>query len=94
MITKYFKSVVVSVPPMGHATKLGRVFMANLPPRARTDVAVNFKLLDSASAPELKVTFKDGTTIAADINSIATAEMVETFDRYSRKLQLQDTIRE
>lgn len=95
MITKYFKSVVLRIPPMGHATKVGRVFMANLPPRARAEVKVDLKLLDSnAEKPELKVTYKDGTTISADITRIASNDMVETFDRHSRKLQIQDTIRE
>lgn len=95
MITKYFKTVALKVPPVGHATKVGRVFMANLPPRSRADVKVDFKLLDNNNqTPELKVTYKDGTTISADIMNIASNEMVETFDRHSRKLQIQDTINE
>lgn len=95
MITKYFKTVALKVPPVGHATKVGRVFMANLPPRARANVKVDFKLLDNTNqTPELKVTYKDGTTITADIMNIASNEMVETFDRHSRKLQIQDTINE
>lgn len=95
MITKYFKSAVLRVPPTGHAAKLGRVFMANLPPRARADVKVDFQLLaPGATNAELKVIYKDGTQMSADIEKIGSGEMIEVFDRQSRKLQIQDTIRE
>jgi len=95
MITKYFKSAIIKVPPVGHAAKLGRVFMANLPPRERANVKVDFQLLPAgATNPVLKITYKDGTQLSADIANIGTAEMVEVFDRQSRKLQIQDTIRE
>lgn len=95
MITKYFKSVILQVPPVGHAAKMGRIFLANLPPRARSDIKIDFKLLNTQSdKPELKVTYKDGTALSANISDISTSELLETFDRQSRKLQLQDTIKE
>lgn len=95
MITQYFKSVVLQIPPVGHAARMGRIFLANLPPRARADINIEFKLLSMQNNnPKLNVTFKDGTTLSANMNNVSSSELMETFDRQSRKLQLQDTLKE
>lgn len=59
MITKYFTSAIVRMPPAGHAAKLARVFLAQIPPRQRTDIDVQFKLLNptETAVPEIKVKF-------------------------------------
>ncbi|PRT54894.1 54S ribosomal protein L44, mitochondrial [Wickerhamiella sorbophila] len=96
MITKYFTSAIVRMPPAGHAAKLARVFLAQIPPRQRTDIDVQFKLLNptETAVPEIKVKFKDGTLLDVDPLTTSTREMVETFDRHSRKLQVEDALKE
>lgn len=59
MITKYFSGVTIRMPPAGKAAKLARVFLAQIPPRQRKDIELNYKLLapSATAAPEIKVKF-------------------------------------
>ena len=59
MITKYMTNVTVRMPPSGKAAKLARIFMSELPPRARKDIQMAYTLLDpnDARKPEISVKF-------------------------------------
>lgn len=96
MITKYFANVVVKMPAKGPAAKHARIFLSSIPPRSRQDVKLSFEMLapDSTAAPEISVSYKDGTKLSCDPGHVATQEMFELFDRQSRKLQIADSLKE
>lgn len=96
MITKYLQAVNVRMPAYGKAAKLSRVFLAQIPPRRRGEILLNLKVLqeNDSAKPEISVKYKDGTQIEADTTAISMREMTELFDRYSRKLQINESLNE
>lgn len=93
MITKYFKAATVRIPPVGHSAKLGRLFLANIPPKQRSQIDVKFQLLEpGCEDSELKVVFSNDQEVSVPLNTASSREMVEMFDRQSRQLQVQDSI--
>lgn len=110
MITQYFQTVTVRMPPKGHASKLARIFLAQIPPRSRGDIALKFRLLPSCEKnANIEVQYskfssrkslrrkdtnsEDGTKITFDPSNCSINEMFETFDRQSRKLRTEESIK-
>lgn len=92
MITTYFKAVTLKIPPIGSSAKVGRLFLTGIPPKLRSQLDLKFKLLEPNEKAELKVVFKDDTALEADINELSMKQVADVFDRYSRKLKIQDAI--
>ncbi|ODV80035.1 uncharacterized protein CANTADRAFT_225516 [Suhomyces tanzawaensis NRRL Y-17324] len=92
MITKYFTNVVVKFDPFTAGGRSARLFLARVPSSAKISCKVLTKT--STDKPSIEVTFRDKNVMKADPVNMNITELREYFDTHSRKLAIQDAIKE
>ncbi|KAM3420114.1 hypothetical protein BST61_g3416 [Cercospora zeina] len=91
MITKYLTAVKTAFSPFNpRSGKTARNFLAQLPPNARSTMAIDVKLLPKAMANKpatLALSFKDGKEMMLDLDKMKIKEIQSEVDRHSRVLR-------
>ncbi|KAK4170244.1 39S ribosomal protein L53/MRP-L53-domain-containing protein [Cladorrhinum sp. PSN259] len=91
MITSFITQVSTKFNPFSAASKPARLFLAFLPPNARSSggMTIQTQLLprNSTEKPTLYVKFKDGKEMNLDPSALGIKSIVEEVDRHSRILQ-------
>lgn len=92
MITKYFASVKVKFDPFTASARPARLFLARIP--STTKIQCTILSQEDNDVPKIEVTFKDKYVMDACPASMNTVELASLFDSHSRKLALQDAIKD
>lgn len=92
MITKYINSVKVKFNPFHNSGKASRLFLARMPQLVKIDC----KVLPNTSTekPSIEVIFKDKHVIKANPETMKLNDLKELFNKHSRKLAIEDAIKE
>ncbi|MCJ1338792.1 39S ribosomal protein L44, mitochondrial [Bachmanniomyces sp. S44760] len=88
MITKFLTEVSTRFNPFAKRARICRIFLAQLPPNARTTMKITTKLLprESMEGSVLKLKFKDGKEMELDTEKLGIKDVMEEVDRHSRGL--------
>lgn len=92
MITKYFTSVKVRFDPFSPTARPARLFLSRLPAQTKVDLKVLAR--DSTQEPYIEVTYKDKKTLQGDLHKMNIAELGDHFNAHSRKLAIDDAIKD
>ncbi|KAK3329009.1 39S ribosomal protein L53/MRP-L53-domain-containing protein [Apodospora peruviana] len=90
MITRFITEVNTKFNPFSAKSRSARLFLAFLPPTARSSgMVINTQLLPKTSTDpsSLYIKFKDGKEMNLDPETMAIKSIVEEVDRHSRSLQ-------
>jgi large subunit ribosomal protein L53 len=92
MITKYFASVKVRFDPFAPSARPARLFLSRLP----SGIKIDFKVLpkQTTEKPFVEVTFRDKFVLQGNLDSMNISDLAAHFNSHSRKLQIQDAIKE
>jgi large subunit ribosomal protein L53 len=92
MITKYFTSVKVRFDPFSPSSRPARLFLSRLPSHTKVDLKVLPR--DSTEEAFLEVTYKDKKVLKGDLNKMNIADLGQHFNSHSRKLAIEDAIKD
>lgn len=92
MITKYFATVTVKFNPFVASGRSARLFLSRVPSTSK----INCKVLtnNTTEVPLIEVTFKDKHVMKADPETMNISDLANYFNTHSRKLAIQDAIKD
>ncbi|KAF2771804.1 hypothetical protein EJ03DRAFT_267804 [Teratosphaeria nubilosa] len=96
MLTKYITSVRTTFSPFNaRSGKTARNFLACLPPNARSNMAIEVKMLgqqDAHKPADLVIAFKDGKEMRMDLEKMKLRDVQTEVDRHSRGLRRKEEL--
>ncbi|KAJ1333899.1 39S ribosomal protein L53/MRP-L53 [Microdochium nivale] len=97
MITRFITEVNTKFSPFSATSRATRLFLAALPPNARSaGMVINTTLLPRGDPQPaaLSVKFKDGKELKLDSEKLGIKDIMEEVERHSRALQKQASLNE
>lgn len=96
MLTKYLTAVNVTFSAFNRRSgTTARIFLAQLPPNARSTMSVNVNMLGRSASEQpasLALKFKDGKEMQLDLEKMQIKEIQAEVDRHSRVLRRQEEL--
>lgn len=94
MITQFLTSATAKFNPFSASAKAARIFLAQLPPNARSTMQVKTTVLPKTSTEPaaLSLEFKDGKTMSFDLERQKFKEIQDEVNRHSRGLMRKEEL--